>query len=1102
MKRKGIQKGHRRGWLSLWGLLLFLTLPFPLFAQEEYRFERMWPTLQQPWYFQEPLGIALDGDGNFYVADTGNNRIQKFTSDGQFVAKWGTQGNEDGEFLGPSAIALDSSGYVYVVDTGNNRIQKFTTNGQFVAKWGTQGSGDGQLVEPSSFALDTSGYVYVADTGNNRIQKFTSDGQFVTKWGSSGSANSEFNHPSAITVDASGYVYVADTDNHRIQKFTANGQFVAQWGRQGEGDGEFSEPSGLAVDGTGYVYVADFSDRIQKFTSGGQFVTTWGRYGGRNSEFIYPHGLAVDSSGYVYVADTENNRIQKFTSDGQFVAKFASSGSENGEFIDPSGIAVDSNGYVYVADSWNARIQKFTSEGQFVAKWGSPGEGDGEFSNPYGLAIDSSGFIYVADFSDRIQKFTLDGLYVTKWGSYGSGDGEFTYPHGIAVDNRGYVYVADTSNHRIQKFTSNGQFVAKWGTQGSGDGNFAEPSGIAVDSSGYVYVADTFNNRIQKFTSDGQFVSKWGSRGNDPGTFFLLSSLALDSNGRVFAGEHGNNRIQVFSQGTVPTPGHTVDKAIIVAGGGPFAGNNIWDATRMCANFAYRALTYQGFTKGTIYYLTSDTNLDLDGNGLLDDVDSNATNSNFQSALTTWAQDAEDLFVYMVDHGGAGTFRMGEIELLQASDLDTWLDTAQGTIPGKVILVYDACRSGSFLPSLLPPTGKERFLVTSTSANEEAVFTSQGTISFSFLFWGRMFSGDSFYDSYVHAKSGISVTYNQNPLLDGNGNGIGNERNDQDAARTISIGNETRTGADIPVIGSVSPVQTLTGETSATIYAANVIDADGIGRVWAVITPPSYASASPDTPVTNLPILEMNSVGSNRYEGTYTAFTEPGTYNLAIYAMDTNGIISLPKQTTITQQAPLNVSGLTTDVTGPPPVNTPVKITFTAQGNAGGTLYYQYWQASGYQTSHYGNWQMLKDWSTDNTLTWTPSTNDHYVIVAYVAEGTNHSIFHQAGLSIETQRNSSNPIQITELSTTMDYPQNTGRPITLHATATGGNGSLFYKFWYYKEGTWNVIREYSTMSSWTWTPTEEGLYTVVVWVTDDTSVSQPPIAGMTCTIEQ
>jgi hypothetical protein len=163
-----------------------------------------------------------------------------------------------------------------------------------------------------------------------------------------------------------------------------------------------------------------------------------------------------------------------------------------------------------------------------------------------------------------------------------------------------------------------------------------------------------------------------------------------------------------------------------------------------------------------------------------------------------------------------------------------------------------------------------------------------------------MFNGDSFYNSFYHATNSIGVTYPQNPLLEGNGNGIGNEREDKDIVRVLKIGNETRSAGDIPVIGSVSPARTLDGETSALIYAKDVIDADGISRVWAVITPPDYSLNSPDNPVTDLPILDLTLQGTNCYEGTYNNFTRGGTYNVAIYASDRGAVISTPKATKVT----------------------------------------------------------------------------------------------------------------------------------------------------------------------------------------------------------
>ena len=932
-------------------LFLVLSFPFISFSEEIYEYERMWPVSEQPWNFLLPDSVALDSSGNVYVTDTYNHRIQKFTSSGQFVTKWGSEGSGDGQFNLPGDIALDSSGNIYVADTGNHRIQKFTSSGQFVSKWGSEGSGDGQFNSPGGIALDSSGNVYVADTYNHRIQKFTSSGQFVSKWGSEGSGDGQFNWPWAIALDNSGNVYVAEAKNCRIQKFTSSGQFVTKWGSLGSGDGQFNSLYGIAVDSSGNVYVADtYNHRIQKFTSSGQFVTKWGSSGSGDGQFNLPWGIALDSSGNVYVADRHNHRIQKFTSSGQFITKLGSSGSGDGQFNLPSGIALDSSGNVYVADTYNYRIQKFTPGGEFVTKWGSSGSGDGQFNWPWGIALDSGGNFYVADTGNhriqiftsagqfltkwgsvgsgdgkfisprgialdssgnvyvvdsqnhRIQKFTPGGQFVTKWGSEGSGDGQFNWPRGITLDSSDNVYVADTLNNRIQKFTSNGQFITKWGSEGSGDGQFDLPWGIALDSSGVVYVADTLNNRIQKFTSNGQFITKWGSEGDNAGEFKYDSGIAVSSDGKVYVSEAGNHRIQVFKPASF-VPNNKLIKAIVVAGSGPYKGNNLWDATEMNANFAYRVLTYQGYINDTIYYLSSDTNLDLNGDGI-PDVDGDATNSNLQNAITQWAKDAESLVLYLTGHGGDGTFRMSETEILRAEDLALWLNELQESMQGLVTIVYDACESGSFVSKLVPTSGKQRILITSTSPGEPAYFLSQGALSFSYPFWSQIFGGAKVYDAYVVGKDVIGVAVgagkSQNPEIDDNGNGKGNEKTDGDVARDKNIGKGFIIAGDIPSISTISQDQVLNGQTSATIRV-EVVSVERITRVWAVVYSPDF-STTPGNPITDLPYFDFTwNEQTRKYEGTYNGLTVAGTYTLAVYAMNEETIISLPMTTNIEQ---------------------------------------------------------------------------------------------------------------------------------------------------------------------------------------------------------
>ena len=220
-----------------------------------------------------------------------------------FSAQWGSQGSADGQFNSPFDIAVGKSGNIYVADSGNNRIQKFDSNGNFLSTWGTTGSGNGQFNGARDVAVDKSGNVYVTDMFNNRVQKFDPDGKFLTAWAEGPNTYSN-TLVFYIAVDQSGSVYLSDFYN-RIVKFDSNGNFLTTWGTNGTGNGQFNGPAGVCVDGSGNVFVADSgNNRIQKFDSNGNFLSTWskGHY----------EGVAVDESGNVYVCGILGF-IQKFS---------------------------------------------------------------------------------------------------------------------------------------------------------------------------------------------------------------------------------------------------------------------------------------------------------------------------------------------------------------------------------------------------------------------------------------------------------------------------------------------------------------------------------------------------------------------------------------------------------------------------------------------------------------------------------------------------------------------------------------------------------------------------------------------------------------------
>jgi DNA-binding beta-propeller fold protein YncE len=269
--------------------------------------------------------------------------------------RWGSLGTGDGQFGSPEGIAVDSAGNVYVADSDNQRIQKFASDGQFLSKWGSSGTGDGQFASPRSLTIGPGENIYVVDCDNFRIQVFTGDGAFITKWGSHGTGDGQFGgggqfvYPGGIAVGLHGEVYVADTANHRIEKFTSNGTFIGKWGVQGYGDGEFRGPFGVAVAPDGSVCVADHANsRIQKFTPDGTFVSKFGSFP-ENVDF-FPRGLAIDRCGLIHVRveNASGADMEDFSPDGTFLRRWVlySGDGYMADYI--NGVAVSLTGNVYV----------------------------------------------------------------------------------------------------------------------------------------------------------------------------------------------------------------------------------------------------------------------------------------------------------------------------------------------------------------------------------------------------------------------------------------------------------------------------------------------------------------------------------------------------------------------------------------------------------------------------------------------------------------------------------------------------------------------------------------------------------------------------------
>ncbi len=422
--------------------------------------------------------MAVDSQGNVFVADRENSAIRKITPKGTVTTLAGRAGEPDStdgpgdvaRFSSPSGVAVDSSGNVYVADSGNQTIRKITASGMVSTVAGASrqsGSVDGtgsaaRFNHPQGIAVDASGTLHVADTYNDTIRKVnagvvtTLAGVATTTGSTDGSGSAAlFYYPAGVTTDSSGNVCVADLYNQEIRKITPAGVVTTLAGQtpllgSEEGTGSiarFRDPGGVVADAVGTLYVADTDNHsIRKIAAGGTVGTLAGLAAqtgvadgtGSAARFNNPSSLCFDSTGNAIVADAGNHTIRRITPGGG-VTTLAGTGDAVGtadgtgsaaRFFFPNGVAADTAGNVYVADSDNDTIRKITPSGVVTTLAGlalQSGSTDGtgsaaRFNSPFGIVADPSGNVYVSDyFNKTIRKITQAGVVTTLAGLAGGG---------------------------------------------------------------------------------------------------------------------------------------------------------------------------------------------------------------------------------------------------------------------------------------------------------------------------------------------------------------------------------------------------------------------------------------------------------------------------------------------------------------------------------------------------------------------------------------------------------------------------------------------------------------------------------------------------------
>ncbi len=557
------------------------------------------PVLAIEAQMSNPSGVAVDGAGNIFIVDTGNNRIRKIDVNGNITT---IAGNGQAGFSGdggpatqaslnsPVGIALDAAGNLYISDKENNRARRISVEGVISTIAGngdTVFAGDGglaveaSLASPLGIAVDGAGNVFVTDVTNHRVRKINPEGIITTVAGNGGAnfgpdgglaTETSVADPEGVFVDENGNIFIADTRAHKVRKVGVDGVITTIAGNGDSGiTGEANGDGGLAVDAAigfpigvfannGNVYIVDQLKHVVRKVDADGIITTVagnGRGGGVVGEgfggdggpatdafLALPSGVFVDGAENIFIADSVNNRIRKVNAEG-IITTVAGNGVEgfggDGLAIDasvnePESIAIDNAGNIYVADTKNNRVRKVDANGMVTTVAGS---GRAEFGGDGGPAVEAS----------------------------------LNFPRSVYVDGAGNIFIADNFNHRIRKVDTEGIITTVAGNGGAGlgsDGGLAvdtsllDPEGVFVDSEGNIFIAEPRAHVVRKVGLDGIIRAFAGSgnsgvAGNISGNGGLAVNADLgfpisvhgDSSGNIYIADQTGHVIRKVNEGGI-----------------------------------------------------------------------------------------------------------------------------------------------------------------------------------------------------------------------------------------------------------------------------------------------------------------------------------------------------------------------------------------------------------------------------------------------------------------------------------------------------------------------------------------------------------------------
>ncbi len=608
----------------------------------------------------DPAAVALDGSGDLFIADSYDEVVRELNAStgavttvaGDGVAGYlGDSGQAtDAELNDPQGLAVNGSGDLFIADAGNNVIREVNLNTGIIAtiagtfydsQRGGSFSGDGgpataaYLNDPTSIALDSAGNLYIADTYNEVIREVvaatgdittvagTYSGQYQGGYSGDGgpATAAKLNNPSGVAVDSSGDLFIADTYNDIIREVSATTKVIKTIGGTDpsgsgsssnnagySGDGgpataaKLNDPQGIFVTSSGDLYFTDtFNSAIREINSSTGIISTVAGNGtsgytgdggaATNAELTDPGGLTLDSAGDIFIADTYNSVVREVaaasgnisTLAGGLAFGYTGDGgpASSAELEGPTSVGVDGAGNVYIADTSNNVVREVnagTGQISTVAGGGQPVYHP--VADPADPAIDSAGDIFIAVVEtnevDEISHATGEVTVVAGDGLSGySGDNgqataaELDDPTGLAIHGED-LFIADSFNNVVREVNLQTGIITTFaGTYNGGVGGYSGdnglatlaelngPLGIAVDSSGNLYIADSNNNVIREVnatsgdisTVAGNYGEGEGGYGGDngPATAAQLDDpqgVAVDSSGDIFIADTRNDLIR------------------------------------------------------------------------------------------------------------------------------------------------------------------------------------------------------------------------------------------------------------------------------------------------------------------------------------------------------------------------------------------------------------------------------------------------------------------------------------------------------------------------------------------------------------------------------